>query len=129
MGNKAESSKLLVILDLSGDLSHLEAIQEPNKSCLISTKDTPITQETPGDLVAVHHEPGSKSRCYNKRCSSCCYHLRNYKDISGALCQELEAETNIYVLSIISQERNERKGIVVACGEGTVIHKDVCLFL
>ena len=44
------SSYGLVFLEIS---PHPEAMQEPTQSCLIRTKDTPITQESLGDLGAL----------------------------------------------------------------------------
>ncbi|XP_027407368.1 uncharacterized protein LOC113898430 isoform X2 [Bos indicus x Bos taurus] len=36
---------------------HSQAITEPTKSCLVRTKQTPITQEIPRDLEALDQEP------------------------------------------------------------------------
>lgn len=52
MQGGAEDSKLGLVFVMTG--LHSEAVQELTKGCLIRTKDIPITQEIPRDLVAVY---------------------------------------------------------------------------
>ena len=66
MGGRAENSKLLI---MALSFRWPAPIQEPTKTHLIRTKDTPITQEIPEDLGALWQEPGSKANYENKRCS------------------------------------------------------------
>lgn len=63
--------------------SHLEAMQEPTKSHLISTTDTTITQEIPRDIKMFGSRV--KDQMFKQNMLWCSYHLGNYKSFRSSV--------------------------------------------
>lgn len=52
-------------------------------------------------VTGLHPGAYAESPHWNRRCSSCCYHVGNYR-VLGALCQAPGAETNADVSCVLT---------------------------
>lgn len=110
-GRWAENSKLLII---AWSFWWPVTIQEPSQGHLTGRKDIIITQEIPKDLGDWCWEAGSKTKYQNKRCS-CTLISQETTSVSGALCQEPWAETNLYVFcDLIQGQQVEINDVLLA---------------
>lgn len=64
---------------------HPRVIQKPSQSHLITTKDTPITQEIARLSGALFQEPQSKTYITTRDASSALNHLENYKNFRSSV--------------------------------------------